>query len=71
MKTAHRDYLVEDLGLEVGEIFQIGDGPDAFEAKYLGSKKENGKTYDLIKPLGSSKNLNYILVENKHAQETK
>ena len=43
MKIQTGDMLIQDMGLKVGEIFQIGDGPDAFRMRYEGHDGLNGR----------------------------
>ena len=43
--------LVQDMNLKVGEIFQIGKGKKAFQMRYAGKTKHNGKIYDKIVPV--------------------
>ena len=45
------DKLVEDFKLDIGEVFQIGEGPDKFFARYEGYEVKNNKAYDIVKPL--------------------
>ena len=51
MKRQTGEMLIQDMNLNVGERFMVGRGRLAFEAEYLGTKKENGKLYDAIKPV--------------------
>jgi hypothetical protein len=43
MKIQTGDMLIQDMGLKLGEIFQIGDGPDAFRMRYEGHDGPNGR----------------------------
>src|SRR5258708_14955890 len=51
MKRQTTNTLIEDLRLEVGEHFIVGDEDDPlyFEVVYVGIKEENGFIYDLIR----------------------
>ena len=50
MKKQTGSTLIQEMALEVGETFQVGeDGPDSFLCIYLGQVEDNGKTYDKIK----------------------
>ena len=51
MKIQSGKMLIQDTGLKVGEIFQIGRGKKAFRMKYVGTVKHNGKIYDKIVPV--------------------
>ena len=48
MKIQTGDMLIQDMGLKVGEVFQIGDGPDAFLMRYDGY---DGHKYDKLSPV--------------------
>ena len=43
--------LIQDMGLKVGEVFQIGDGPKAFLMRYDGLTIRNGREYDKLSPV--------------------
>ncbi len=51
MKIQKGKMLIEDMGLKKGEIFQVGVGPKAFQMKYDGPVKRNGKIYDRLIPV--------------------
>jgi hypothetical protein len=42
MKIQTGDMLIQDMGLKLGEIFQIGDGPNAFLMRYEGHDGPRG-----------------------------
>ena len=48
MKIQTGDMLIQDMGLKVGEVFQIGEGPDAFFMRYDGY---DGHKYDKLSPV--------------------
>lgn len=51
MKIQTGDMLIQDMGLKVGEVFQIGDGPKAFLMRYDGLTIRNGREYDKLSPV--------------------
>ena len=50
MKIQKDEMLIQDMGLKLGEVFQIGVGKKAFKMRYAGIIKEKGKVYDRIVP---------------------
>ncbi len=51
MKIQTGTMLIQDMGLQKGELVQIGDGPKAFVMKYMGTIRRNGKVYDRLEPI--------------------
>ena len=54
MKIQKGKMLIQDMGLKKGEVFQAGIGPKAFQMRYAGIKKRNGKIYDVLVPIKKS-----------------
>ncbi len=52
MKIQTGDMLIQDMGLKVGEVFQIGDGPRAFLMRYDGFRDgAGGRQWDKLSPV--------------------
>jgi hypothetical protein len=51
MKIQTDGTLIQDMNLKVGERFRIGTGNKSFVMEYVGTREENGKIYDVIKPV--------------------
>lgn len=51
MKIQTGKMLIQDMGLKVGEVFQISDGPNAYLMRYDGLKILNGREYDWLSPV--------------------
>ena len=55
MKIQTGDMLIQDMGLKVGEVFQIGEGPDAFFMRYDGHDGLQGRCDCSETPIGHGK----------------
>jgi len=51
MKIQTGNTLIQDMGLKVGEIFQVGDGPKAFLMRYDGMTRRDGREWDTLSPV--------------------
>jgi len=51
MKIQKGDMLIQDMGLEKGEIFQVGTGLGAYKLRYSGTSVHDGKIYDVLLPV--------------------
>ena len=68
MKIQTGNMLIQDMGLKVGEIFQIGDGPEAFLMRYEGHSGPQGRCDCNVVAAGHDKWDRLTPVENEPAR---